>query len=806
MDLVETEVKGHSPTRVLDFEGGMSTDNGALDVLADLDITASPSPPKAAKNLVGSPGRSVRSASSSVVTDGPSKDYAADDEKSSSKENPAEEKPVNISYQEDPTREEEVDEEAEDAVEDHVDTPEAAQRLSPRNVVEIENLKNRAIKLASRGKEEQAIQSYYRSLRLMRVDLNSITKRLSNDQQKWREEWLVTAASMAEVRTAIAILYERLGAYVKAIAACKEAREIYENSPLIPDEGKEKVPQVETGVRQMDHMMQRLDIAKQSFSERKTLHEEALQILSQIQVARTTKKRDDLYRKTFVILKGVLDMEKESVGETHPQVAETLCSLSKVHKERGEIAEAIKYMNRALSILKLCVGPYHPRSAIAFRELAKLYDARQKNRGDVDMAIGLYSQATASFRECYGNKSPMVGASLNNEAVLHITQSNFDLAVERLSDALVAYESSSMNKDKTINTDSALVWKNLGECYTRREEFESAHFAYNNALEIQKDARMQAEKLGKPVTQGCDDATLADTLLRLGNATKQTHRYENAHGIYKEALLIYRMHYTSAHRASKGRISDALADAQDRLAHTLYCIAEVQEIRGVYDEAEALYSEALQLRLHSDAQREQHRMNMVHCAMALAGIGSCHLKKRQFDDAIAVYKESITYLVKHGVPDNHSLMTKLKTRLEQAEEGVNITFSFSDHDAEGEDSDEERTDPSLQMDAESKRLMEGGQYDKAIEVLSDALSIRRRRLTRRQKDKDAPEFLEEKEDVAMTLVNYATILFEKGEVRQSEMITREAVAMYKSNGYGDDHPTVQALNAELKKLTNLTAL
>lgn len=695
------------------------------------------------------------------------------------------------------------------ADDDILEPPETSPKSGLRNSVEIEKLKTRAAKLASRGKEEEAIQFYYRSLRLIRIDLSAVTRRVSSNptDKMWANEWLIVAGSIAEVRTAIAILYERLGAYVKAISACKDAREIYECSPLVPQEGEDTVPEVDAGVKQMNLMVERLNSAKDTFEDRKSLHEEAIQIRRQIASARDPKVQDDLCRKAFVLLYGALDMEKESLGESHPQVADTHQAIGTLHEERNEIADAIKHMNKSLTILKLCLGPYHPRSAIAFRELARLYDTRRANSGDIDMAIGLYSQATASLKECFGPKSAMVGASLNNEAVMHILQSNYDLAVEKLSDALVAYETSKMNKDKIINTESAQVWKNLGECHSRRQDYESAHFAYNNALGIQKDARLQAEKLGTVTTTGCDDASIADTLVRLGNATKQTLRYEDAHRIYKEALFIYRMHYSTAHRESNGRVCDKLADAQDRLAHTLYCIAEVQQIRGIYEEAAALFAESFQLRLHSDAQRERSRVNTVHCAMSLAGIATCHMKVNDFDDAIAGYKEAIKYLEKHGLAGDHELVVRVKNRLKQAEQRIVYDKTVhDDSDESGYEDGEGDTDKTLEMDAESKRLMEDGKYDEAIEVLSQALAIRRLRLTRRQKDTMLPLHLPEKEDVAMTLVNYATILFQKGEVGQAEMLTREAIRMHQSNGHDDDHPIVRSLLDQLDKLSHLHAL
>jgi tetratricopeptide (TPR) repeat protein len=687
------------------------------------------------------------------------------------------------------------------------DPPQISPKSGLRSIIDIENLKTRAKKLAARGKEEEAIQFYNRAQRLMKMDLSVIIKKiLSNEENQSLGEWLLVAGSIADVRTSIAVLYERLGSYSKAIEACEEAREMYEMAPDQITEGNDFTSDIENGIKQMTEMVVRLNNARNSFEDRKNLHEEAIQIRRQIALTRDPKTKDDLGRKAFVVLYGALDMEKESLGENHPQVADSHQAISNLHKERNELTDAIKHSNKALSILKLCLGPYHPRSAIAFRDLAGLYEKRQSNNGDIDMAIGLYSQATSSFQECYGPKSALVGASLNNEAVMHILQSNFDLAVEKLSDALVAYETSKMNKDKIINTDSAQVWKNLGECHSRRGDYESSHFAYNNALSIQKDARFQAEKIGAGINSGCDDASIADTLLRLGNATKQTMRYEDAHRIYKEALLIYRMHYTSAHRASNGKICERLADAQDRLAHTLYCIAEVQEIRGYYEEADGLYSEALQLRLHSDAQREENRVNSAHVAMALAGSASCHMKRSQIDDAIAGYKESIKYLGKHGVPEDHSLMEKVKNRLEQAEKGIVCQQSLDEKSEDGNVDIDLIPDKTSTLDAKSLQLMEEGKLDEAIKVLLKALAIRRRRLTKRLKDDILPLYLPEKEDVAKTLVIYSTILVRKGEVGQAEMLLREAIRMHQSNGCDDHHPAVSSLLEQLNKFSNLCTI
>jgi tetratricopeptide (TPR) repeat protein len=272
------------------------------------------------------------------------------------------------------------------------------------------------------------------------------------------------------------------------------------------------------------------------------------------------------------------------------------------------------------------------------------------------LAVRYYNEAIDGFKAAYGHNHALVGETSNNVAVIHIKCGEYVAAVKKLSDAFIAYQTVA-DEESSNNPAAAQVWRNLGECYTRQREWENAHFAYTNALEVHRDARRSIdadtkggspssrEKNTKAVPKGSDDATLADTLLKLGKATKETGRHDDSYRIYKEGLRIFRRQYQEDKKLHNTK---ALAKSQDRLAHTMYCIAEVQEIRGNYDDAMKLYTESLNLRLNSDANRSVQRVNMVHCAMALAGIGSVHMKKGENGDACDVFTASLGYLSEHG--------------------------------------------------------------------------------------------------------------------------------------------------------------
>ena len=525
-------------------------------------------------------------------------------------------------------------------------------QLRDDHLAEVEKLKTDATNLAARGKEEDAIQSYHRALRLLREDMSVLKKALkeykdSALRRALRQSWINTASSLAEVRTVMAILYERLGEYAKAIKACEEAREVYKSfARMDARHSSSETNGSNEYAEQMNLMIERLSSARDSFEERKHLHEEAIQCLRKVARSKSRDK-EILYTDVFSALNRALKMERESLGETHPQVADTVRIYSRIYLERGEIDQSIQQMKSSVDILRLSLGPCHPRTAMAARELARLLETRMRNTSDAVNAIRFYKEALDGFREAYGNGHSLVGATLNNIAVLNIRQDRLIDALALLHEALRALEGSKPSEN-AVNTDIAQVWKNLGECYSRRRSWENAHYAYINALEVQRDARRQADNSPKAsIPSGCDDASLADTLIRLGKATKATMRFDDANMIYKEALIIYRVQYKAAKHA-KGPPGQRLMVAQERLAHCLYCKAEVQETRGKYEEAKKMYSEAFQLRLNSDALREQSRANMVHCAMALVGIGSVHMRKGETDDACVVFKESLRYLDRHG--------------------------------------------------------------------------------------------------------------------------------------------------------------
>ena len=308
---------------------------------------------------------------------------------------------------------------------------------------EFMKLKAIAANLASRGREAEALKTYTRALRLMRSDLAKIKRSLKNAlettiasmQTQLYQAWVQVASEIAEIRTTMAILSERQGDYETAIKSCEEARIVYQSYANLKTKVKIEKDDGDDLLEQMEHMLERLALAKASYSDRRLLHQEAAHVKSCLASEVDPDVKDKLYDELFDVLATVLEMEQESLGKIHPQVADTIAMIAQVHADKGETAEALETMQSSVSIMRLALGPLHPRTATALRDLARMYEQK-----DPDMAIQVYEAAIETFHGSgYGNYHAMVGSTLNNIAVIYIRRGDLDGAVEKLSDALAAY-------------------------------------------------------------------------------------------------------------------------------------------------------------------------------------------------------------------------------------------------------------------------------------------------------------------------------------------------------------------------------
>lgn len=167
-----------------------------------------------------------------------------------------------------------------------------------------------------------------------------------------------------------------------------------------------------------------------------------------------------------------------------------------------------------------------------------MYDITKNDETDAAIAISFHEQAIETFKESHGDYSRLVGSILNDVGVLYIQHGEYDMAVQKLSDALASYESS-MEDVKGIFSDTVQVWRNLAECYVLRNQWDSATMAFRSTLGVQQDGRKLYDAASKdgPMPALVSDESIADTLKRLGKSYAAQKQYQESFGALLEALF-----------------------------------------------------------------------------------------------------------------------------------------------------------------------------------------------------------------------------------------------------------------------------
>jgi tetratricopeptide (TPR) repeat protein len=515
----------------------------------------------------------------------------------------------------------------------------------------VRELNEQAEDLAARGKEDDALSVYKKSLKVNRIETSRIKTQLKQVDGKHPstvqsiasrlyEDWLQVGTNIAEVRCQMAVLSERVGDYDRALACCSEARGVYKRQLAFLERKKIDTAAVKARAKTLSKLGDKLSRAKDSFGMRKHLHEEIIVLRRALQAEHGDSRQ--LYARLEEMSQRALALETDSLGREHPQVADTLSVLASIAIEQGRICRAERFLKEAIVIAQNSLGSQHPLTGEVILQMARIKASQPKV--DEETALQYYEDALANFRLV--NPS-LVTPALNEMAVIRIRQRQYPVAIDLLNQAI----DSSEPHDSLVQ-----VYRNLGECYSHMRDYTKAADAFVRALDKQREGRRQCDATtddtGPSSMPLVDDESIADTVRRLGKAYMGCGRHSDALNMYGEALLIHRASVLKAVNPIGGKPNEGLPDRQDQLAHTLFCIAEARETIGDLSEAERVYAESMQLRLFSDAHRAEKRQNMIHCAMCLRGIGLVHMSRKEYESAQRVFDDALRYCEGHGTCDN----------------------------------------------------------------------------------------------------------------------------------------------------------
>jgi tetratricopeptide (TPR) repeat protein len=125
-------------------------------------------------------------------------------------------------------------------------------------------------------------------------------------------------------------------------------------------------------------------------------------------------------------------MQRELLGATHPDVAQTLNNLAFVQYDRGDTAGALATKREALAVYRRVFPKDHPDVARVMNQIGFwLTQAGQYAEADRDL-----QEALAMRRRLFGNSHPDVATSLVHVAILQVARREYDEGLVSARDAV----------------------------------------------------------------------------------------------------------------------------------------------------------------------------------------------------------------------------------------------------------------------------------------------------------------------------------------------------------------------------------
>ncbi len=188
--------------------------------------------------------------------------------------------------------------------------------------------------------------------------------------------------------------------------------------------------------------------------------------------------RQGKYQEAIPLAEQTLEIRKNILGDSHPDVAQSLNNLAELYRAMGRYEEALPRFQDALTMRKKHLGDSHPDVATSLNNLAGLYRAM----GRYEESLPRYQDALAMRKKHLGDSHPDVATSLNNLAALYESMGRYEEALPRYQDALAMLKK--LLGDSHPNVATAL--NNLAGLYLAQGNSSSAFQLRSESLNIEE--------------------------------------------------------------------------------------------------------------------------------------------------------------------------------------------------------------------------------------------------------------------------------------------------------------------------------
>ena len=212
----------------------------------------------------------------------------------------------------------------------------------------------------------------------------------------------------------------------------------------------------------------------------------------------------------------VLQIERETLGASHPNVASTESKIGSALYRLGRYRESLAAQRRSLAIYEEVYGAEHPTLMGTLNDLGAAYE----RVGELDRAIEVHRRSLALRGKTFGEDSPRVAAALNNLGLALESKGEIAEAAKHLERAAAIYDGSGQEGQL------AAALMNLGAVLSTLGKHEAAEERIRRALAL-------CEKVF-----GKDHPHTASALTNLADLLCATEKCASALPLYQRSLEI----------------------------------------------------------------------------------------------------------------------------------------------------------------------------------------------------------------------------------------------------------------------------
>lgn len=188
------------------------------------------------------------------------------------------------------------------------------------------------------------------------------------------------------------------------------------------------------------------------------------------------KKHAGKYNEAISLFRKCLELELESFGLEHPDVAQCYNNMGEVYFLNKENDGAMDMFQQSLNIRLKLFPRDHQDIATSYNNMGLALD----NKGKHDEAVDYYLKSLDIRIKIFGTEHPDVAYTYNNLGVISCKKAEYDKALEILNKSLEI-------KLKTLGTehlDLAYSYINIGYAWLKKKDFNQSLEYYQKSLNI----------------------------------------------------------------------------------------------------------------------------------------------------------------------------------------------------------------------------------------------------------------------------------------------------------------------------------